>query len=118
MHTLSVNMKRQFHPYNHRNFAQISRGVNPDAYKTRRPSVQELMMDIPLEGGPKHMEDPFRLKDYPAQALDFKEPVAKYNSYGNFGISQKEAASHRKTMHRLRMDTEIIGLVNKTRKQR
>ena len=114
---LTVNMQRPHHPYNRRNHPQISRGVNTDAYKMRRPSLQELMMDqgIPGADGPKHLADPFHFPNYQNDMLDYATAQAEYNSYGNFAISGRSAMSRRRAMHRMHMDSEITGLVNQRR---
>ena len=114
---LTVNMQKPHHPYNHRNHPQISKGVNTDQYTLRRPSLQELMMDqgIPGSDGPKHLADPFHFPDHQNEMLEFATAQAQYNSYGNFAVSRKMDVSRRRTMHRLRMDSEITGLVNRRR---
>ena len=114
---LTVNMQRPHHPYNRRNHPQISRGVNTDAYKMRRPSLQELMMDqgIPGADGPKHLADPFHFPDY--QTMEFENPQAQYNNQGNFSISGKAAASRRRAMHRMHMDADLIQLINHRRQR-
>lgn len=116
---LTVNMQKPYHPYNRKNHPQISHGVDKDTYKTGRPSLQELMMDNGAVGdGPKHLDNPHRLKNYPGHALQYTEPVAKYNRQGNFAVSEKLSESRRRTMHRMNMDCDLVRLTNKTRKQK
>lgn len=113
---LTVNMQKPRHPYNRRNHPQIARGVNPDAYRMRRLSLQELMMENGAIGdGPKHLRDPYNFHNYPQDFIEYASPVATYNHQGRFTVSQKAEASRKRAMHRLQMDAEITGLVNQTR---
>ena len=113
---LTVNMQKHANPYNRRNHFQVSRGVNTDVYKQRRPSLQELMMENGAVGdGPKHLRDPFNIKDHQGEMLEYAKAVAEYNNYGRFMASSKSEASRKRAMHRMQMDSEIVGLTNHTR---
>jgi hypothetical protein len=95
---------------------RIARGVDPERSKIRKPSLQELMMDAGenLSG----WSEPFHPHNWLQETLDYADVQGRYNSWGNFAVNARSRYSRHRTLHRMRMDTEIIELSNKTRQQK
>ena len=110
---LNVDMRRRANPYNRRNHPQISRGVDIKDFATRRPSLQEMMMDAGdhLSG----WTEPFHPTNYQNEMLRYADVQGRYNSWGNFTANARSRWSRRQTMHRLHQDEELIHLINHTR---
>lgn len=92
---------------------RIARGVDPDAFKIKKPSLQELMM----EAG-EHLSgwtEPFQPRNYQNDMLKFADVQGKYNSWGNFAVNARARYSRRRAMRRMQMDAELIQLINKAR---
>lgn len=110
---LTVNMNK---PYNHKNIPQIAKGVDPNKFKTRNLTIQELMMDDISEGdGPKNLRDPFHYKNHMSRALEYKEPLGQYNNLGNFSATEKSVESRRQAFHRMEMNSHVASNINRKR---
>lgn len=92
---------------------RIAKGVNPDKFKIKKPSLQELMM----EAG-EHLSgwtQPYQTHNYQNEMLKYADVQGKYNSWGNFAVNARSRYSRRRAMRRMQMDAELIQLINKAR---
>lgn len=92
---------------------RIAKGVDPDKFKIKKPSLQELMM----EAG-EHLSgwtEPFHPHNHQNEMLRYADVQGKYNSWGNFAVNARSRYSRRRAMRRMQMDAELIQLINKAR---
>lgn len=107
---LTVNMNK---PLTNQAPTRIARGVDKDRFRTRKPSLQEVMMEAGenLSG----WTDPFHTRNYQNDMLVFSDIQGQYNTWGNFAYNARARYSRRQALHRLYMDSETTGLVNHRR---
>lgn len=92
---------------------RIARGVDTNKFRTTKPSLQELMMEAGeyLSG----WTEPFHPHNHQDEMLQYADIQGQYNSWGNFAYNARARYSRRRAMHRLRMDAELVRLINHER---
>ena len=107
---LTVNMNK---PLTNQAPTRIARGVDPDRFKVKKPSLQEMMMDAG-----EHLSgwtQPYQTHNYQNEMLRYADVQGKYNSWGNFAVNARSRYSRRRAMRRMQMDAELVQLINHAR---